>query len=195
MSSFADPDFPNNLLTSIQDTLISALNDFQTTLSSPKIRNWLRLFVIVAGYIMLRPLIEMFFRKIFDRKMAREEAKKKEQEEKDDAALLEQGASKKNIKKAKRAANALRSADGGSVGKVSGGVGDSDDEEELNKGKATGVSSDGGISKNARRRQKQHLKNLEKQEAEQKGNTEMTEEELLDLLDWSESENEETEEQ
>lgn len=182
-SSFSDPDFPNNLLTSLHETFLRTLNDVQNTIHAPKVRYWLRLVVIVAGYIMVRPLIEMIFRKLFDRQVAREEAKKKEQEEKGEAIFREKGVSKENITKSKRAANMLRSADG-AVGKVLGEV-DSEGEREFNEGQATGVSSKHG--KNARKRQKHHLKNMEKREAERKDVPQMTEQELMELLDWSES--------
>ncbi|KAL1963113.1 hypothetical protein VTN77DRAFT_8656 [Rasamsonia byssochlamydoides] len=149
------------------------LRNLHTAITTPKARYWIRICVIVAGYIMIRPLIELFFRKTFERKMEREDAKRKAQE----AAFTEPG------KKAKMSANSLRS------GKVLGEV-DTDEEEEINngKGKSSGVPEWG---KGARKRQKKYLKNLER-EAERRAE-ELTEQEILELLDWSESEDEKEE--
>ncbi|KAL1987836.1 hypothetical protein VTN96DRAFT_2239 [Rasamsonia emersonii] len=157
----------------IANYFIDTLRNLHTSLTTPKARYWIRLCVIVGGYIMIRPLIELFFRKLFERKMEREEARKKEQE----AAFTEPG------KKAKMSANSLRSS-----GKVLGEV-NSDEEEEINKknGKLSGVPDWG---KGARKRQKKYLKNLQQKRAE-----ELTEQEILELLDWSESEDEKEKQQ
>lgn len=158
----------------ITNYFIDTLRNLHTSLTTPKARYWIRLCVIVGGYIMIRPLIELFFRKLFERKMEREEARKKEQE----AAFTEPG------KKAKMSANSLRSS-----GKVLGEV-DSEEEAEINKknnGKSSGVPDWG---KGARKRQKKYMKNLQQKRAD-----ELTEQEILELLDWSESEDEKEKQQ
>jgi len=110
----------------------------------------------------------MFFRKLFERGQEKEDARKREQDE----AFGVTG------KKAKMSANTLRTP-----GMVIGEV-DTEDEEEINRNKvrkATGRVPSQGAS--ARKPQGNSLK----QEARKRAN-EMTGEQLLELLDWSESE-------
>ncbi|TPR02338.1 hypothetical protein CAN33_0043805 [Aspergillus niger] len=89
------------------------------------------------------------------------------------------------FKKAKVSANELRGGGGG--GRVLGEVENTDDEIEDGEDFATasGVPEWG---KNARKRQKKYMKNLEK-EAESRTHN-LSEEQLMELLDWSESEDE-----
>ncbi|KAN0083777.1 Protein trafficking PGA2 domain containing protein [Elaphomyces granulatus] len=144
----------------------NAFRNLHASVTTPSTKYWLRLCVIVCGYIMIRPLIDMFFRKSFERTREKEAARKREQEE----AFNAPG------KKAKMSANTLRTP-----GMVIGEV-DTEDEEEINRNngsKATGIPSWGT---SARKRQNKFLN----QEAKRR-EKEMTDEQLLELLDWSES--------
>ncbi|KAJ6096378.1 hypothetical protein N7486_007124 [Penicillium sp. IBT 16267x] len=133
---------------------------------------WTKVIGSVIFYVLIRPYIEKFFKYLNDR----DRRKEKEKKEKEKAAL--------NGKKAKKSANSLRA---GETGKVLGEV---DTEDELEEGEenlalASGVPE---WNKMARKRQKKYMKNLEKQNG--KRAEEFSEEQLLELLDWSESENE-----
>ncbi|KAL2822994.1 protein trafficking Pga2 [Aspergillus granulosus] len=94
--------------------------------------------------------------------------------------------------KARVSANTLRggtaAADG--EGKVLGEVENTDDEVEGEDAEAFATAS--GVpewGKNARKRAKKHQKKLEKEATEAKG-SKLSEEQLMELLDWSESEDE-----
>lgn len=129
--------------------------------------------IIVGTYLfIIRPLLDTFFRKSFDKKQRKE----KEKREAEKAAFGAEG------KKAKVSPNSLRGP-----GKVLGEVETDDEDAVKDEGKATGVSD---LGKGARKRQKKYLKGLER-EAENTTTDGMTEEELLELLDWSESDEEE----
>ncbi|KAJ5924568.1 hypothetical protein N7466_008755 [Penicillium verhagenii] len=133
---------------------------------------WTKVVCSVIFYVLIRPYIEKFFKYLHDRERRME----KEKKEKEKAAL--------GGKKAKQSANSLR---GGETGKVLGEV-ESEDEladGEVNLALASGVPE---WNKMARKRQKKYLKNLEKENG--KRAEELTEEQFLELLDWSESENE-----
>lgn len=146
----------------------NAFRNVHASVSTAQTKYWLRLCIIVCGYIMLRPLIDMFFRKLFEQGRDKEDARKREQDE----AFGVTG------KKAKMSANALRTP-----GMVIGEV-DTEDEEEINKdngSKATGIRPWGS---SARKRQQKFLN----QEAKRRAAKEMTDEQMLELLDWSESE-------
>ncbi|BDD62380.1 hypothetical protein MPDQ_001394 [Monascus purpureus] len=134
-------------------------------------QRWIRLAAVVIGYIMIRPYIDLGFRKWFDYDQRRKRAKEEAQR----AAFGVSG-----DKKAKVSANSLRG-----TGKVLGEVENTDDELEEDEAKASGVPEWSGI---ARKRRKKYLKSLEKQT--EKHAEELSEEQLLELLDWSESEDE-----
>lgn len=131
----------------------------------------------VVAYIIARPYIEKFFKWTHDRQRKKEKEKKMKAEEE-----------RRNGKKAKMSANSLRSGGGG---KVLGEVENSDDnpeddgEEEENLAQASGVPEWNSM---ARKRQKKYFKNLEKQAY--KGAENLSEEQVMELLDWSESEGE-----
>lgn len=100
----------------------------------------------------------------------------------------------KGGKKAKASANALRGGNGGGggeTGKVLGEVDDTDEEvdhssdepEGEDEAAASGVPEFG---RHARKRQKKYLKSLEKNQVPKAA--ELSDQQLLELLDWSESE-------
>ncbi|KAL2222293.1 trafficking PGA2-domain-containing protein [Thermoascus aurantiacus ATCC 26904] len=170
-------DFFNQLFAGLETCFTRLSHNLHASLTSMTTRRWLRMIVIVCGYIMIRPYIDRFFRWTYDRQQRKEKERKQAQMEAFGAAG----------KKAKVSPNSLREA-----GKVLGEVEDTDDDEvdsdshnNGSKGKATGVPEWG---KNARKRQKKYLKNLER-EAERRAE-QLTDQQILELLDWSESEDE-----
>ncbi|KAF7122339.1 hypothetical protein CNMCM5793_000296 [Aspergillus hiratsukae] len=142
------------------------------------VKRWTKVILCVVGYILARPYIEAWFRKMHEKD-------RKKQLEKEKA---EREARKNN--KAKVSANALRGGASGG-GKVLGEVENTDDEVENGEDFATasGVPEWG---KNARKRQKKYMKELQR-EAEQP-TEKLSEEQVMELLDWSESEDEKRQE-
>lgn len=146
---------------------------------------WTKVILSVVFYIIIRPYIEKFFRWTSDKERKRKEEKEKEERE---ATGYEAG------RKSKVSANSLRS--GGTAkesGKVLGEVENTDDEldddeegEDVKFAKASGVPEWPG-NKNARKRQKKQARNLA--ESSQKTHN-LTDDQLLELLDWSEEEGE-----
>lgn len=134
---------------------------------------WAKVIGAVIFYLVVRPWIEKLFKWLHDRDRAKQKAKR-------DAEKAALGG-----KKAKVSANSLRG--GRETGKVLGEVDHTDEEaeaeEEKNLAQASGVPE---WNKMARKRQKKHLRNLEKQTSEQVD--ELSEEKVMELLDWSESE-------
>lgn len=167
-------DFFAQLFSGLDTYFTNLSTNLHEGLTNVTARRWLRMAVIVFGYIMIRPYIDGFFRWTYDRRQRKEK-------EKQQAQMEAFGASGK---KAKVSPNSLRGP-----GKVLGEVENTDDEaeddEKKAEGKATGVPEWG---KNARKRQKKYLKNLEK-EAERRAE-ELDDQQILELLDWSESEDE-----
>lgn len=136
------------------------------------VSRWTKVIGSVIFYLLIRPYVEKFFKYLHDRQH-RKEKEKKEAER-----------AKLGGKKAKMSANSLR---GGDKGKVLGEVENTDDEveddEEDELAEASGVPE---WNKMARRRQKKYIKNLQKKEGPKA--EKFTEEEIMELLDWSESE-------
>ena len=139
---------------------------------------WSKVILSVVFYIVIRPYIEKFFRWSSEKERTRREEKEKEEKE---ATGHEAG------RKAKVSANSLRggaAAAADESGKVLGEVDNTDDElddeeegEDIKFAKASGVPEWG---KNARKRQKKQARNTHN----------LSDEQLLGMLDWSESEDE-----
>ena len=110
-------------------------------------RRWIRLAAVVIGYVLIRPYIDLFFRKWFDY----DQKRKKLKEEKQRAAF---GVSKD--RKAKVSANSLRTGNA-TIEESSS----EDDDEEVDEAIASGVPEWSGL---ARRRHKKYVKSLEKAE-------------------------------
>lgn len=140
---------------------------------------WIIVISSVTFYIIVRPYIEKFFKYLHDRQRRKE----KEKKEREKAASGGSGG-----KQAKMSANALR---GGGDGKVVGEAENTDDEVEegeeadLNLAMASGVPE---WNQMARKRQKKYIKNLKKQSGQRA--EVYSEQQLLEMLDWSEDENE-----
>lgn len=146
---------------------------------------WTKVILSVAFYVIIRPYIEKFFRWTSDNDRKRREEKEKKEKE---ATGFEAG------RKSKVSANSLRGGGANESGKVLGEVDNTDDEmddeeegEDIKFAKASGVPEWG---KNARKRQKKQARNLA--ESSQKTHN-LTDEQLMELLDWSESEGEKKE--
>lgn len=137
---------------------------------------WTKVTLSVVGYLIARPYIEAFFKKMAERDHRKQMEKERKKRE-------EMGG-----KKAKVSANALRggasaakSAD--ASGKVLGEVENTDDEvEEEDFATASGVPE---WTENARKRGKKNKKNIDAVE-EQKAK--LSEEQIMELLDWSDEE-------
>lgn len=143
-------------------------------------KRWTKVIGSVVFYIIIRPYIEKLFKYLQDR----DRRKEKEKKEAEKAAM--------GGKKAKMSANALR---GGGDGKVLGEVENTDDEAEedeeadLNLAMASGVPE---WNQMARKRQKKYIKNMKKQSGQRA--EAFSEEQLMEMLDWSESEDEQKKE-
>lgn len=143
------------------------------------LNRWTKVLGSVVFYLIIRPYLERFFRGIHDRDRAKQKQKEKEKKE------------GQKGKKAKVSPNSLRATGGGEKGKVLGEVDNSDedvdsegDDEDVDEVlKTSGVPEWG---KHARKRQKKYLRNLEK--GVQEKTEELSDQQVLELLDWSEEE-------
>lgn len=168
-------DFFNQIFGVFETSIRRFFRNLYNSFAEVNSRRWTIVIGSVVFYIIVRPYIEKFFKYLHDRQR-RQEKEKKEQEK----AAFGGG-------KAKMSANALR----GGGGKVLGEV-DNDDEEveeeeeeeaDLNLAMASGVPE---WNQMARKRQKKYIKNLKK-ESGQRAEA-YSEEQLMEMLDWSEDE-------
>lgn len=174
-------DFFSQFYTFISTIITRFTSNIRESFAQVPKGRWTKVILSVVFYIVIRPYIEKFFRWSSEKERKRREEKEKEEKE---ATGHEAG------RKAKVSANSLR---GGAAtaagaadesGKVLGEVDNTDDEldddeegEDIKFAKASGVPEWG---KNARKRQKKQARNTHN----------LTDEQLLGLLDWSESEDE-----
>ncbi|KAJ5453549.1 uncharacterized protein N7458_004505 [Penicillium daleae] len=168
----AASDFFNKLFGFVETIFRRFFKNFYASFAEVSAKRWTKVIASVIVYLILRPFIEKFFKYLHDR----DRKKEKEKKEKERAA--------RGGKKAKMSANALR---GGENGKVLGEVENTDDEVEEDGedelAEASGVPEWNGM---ARKRQKKYLKNLAKGQRAEK----LSEDQIMDLLDWSEDEGE-----
>jgi hypothetical protein len=171
-------DFFGQLYSSFETIFKRFFKNLYLSFADVGVNRWTKVILCVVGYILARPYIEAWFRKMHEKD-------RKKQLEKEKA---EREARRNN--RAKVSANALR---GGATegGKVLGEVENTDDEIENGEDFATasGVPEWG---KNARKRQKKFMKELQR-EAEQ-DTEKLSDEQVMELLDWSESEDEKRQE-
>ncbi|KAL5338320.1 trafficking PGA2-domain-containing protein [Aspergillus crustosus] len=182
-------DYFSNLYAFLELLITRFCTNLYKSFAEVTAHRWAKVGFSVIGYLIIRPYIEAFFKKMHDRD-------RKKQQEKEKAKRKEE-----RKKRAKVSANSLRGGvgEGDDEGKVLGEVENTDDEidvdvdsegEEVENAEefatASGVPEWG---KNARKRAKKHQKKLEKEADGSKG-TKMSEEQLMELLDWSESEDE-----
>ncbi|KAJ5584855.1 uncharacterized protein N7459_004655 [Penicillium hispanicum] len=174
MAAEATADFFNQLFETVDAAVRRFFKNFYASFAEVSMRRWTKVILSVIFYILIRPYIEKFFKYLHDRERRKEKEKKEAQK----AAL--------GGKKAKMSANALR---GGESGKVLGEVDNTEDEveddEENELAQASGVPEWNGM---ARKRQKRYLKNLKKENG--KRAEKLSEDQMMELLDWSESEDE-----
>lgn len=176
----------NNALLGLASLIRTGYDRFTTNLyasfADVSKNRWIKVVLSVVGYIIVRPYIERFFRWSSDRERARKAEKEKKEQE---ATGMSEG-----MERPKVSANSLR---GGKKkeeeeegGKVLGEVENTDDEvgsedeeesEAIKFARASGVPEWG---KNARKRQKKGRKMKESAHG-------LTDEQLMELLDWSES--------
>lgn len=175
----AASDFFNQIFGSVGTGANRLVKNAHASFSDFDTARWTKVIGSVVFYILIRPYIEKLFKYMQDR----DRRKEKEKKEKERAAW--------SGKKAKTSANALRGGGSGSDGKVLGEVENTDDEVEddeeadLNLAMASGVPE---WNQMARKRQKKYIKNLKKQSGERA--QAFTEEQIMEMLDWSESEDE-----
>ena len=177
----------NNALLSLASLLRTGYDRFTTNVHASfadvSKNRWIKVVLSVVGYIIVRPYIERFFRWSSDRERARKAEKEK--------AEAEATGATEGMERPRVSANSLRGGkkkEGeGEGGKVLGEVENTDDEvgsedeeesEVIKFARASGVPEWG---KNARKRSKKGRKMKESAHG-------LTNEQLMDLLDWSESE-------
>jgi len=168
-------DFFSQVFGVAQAGLTRFTTNFYNSFAQVSTTRWTKVIASVVFYIIIRPYIERFFRWSSDRERKRREEKEKQQAE---ATGYSEG------KKAKVSANSLRSgkpvAAENEGGKVLGEVENTDDEvDDDEEGEAVRFAKENGVpewGKNVRRRQKKQPSHN------------LTEEQLLEMLDWSEEE-------
>jgi hypothetical protein len=172
LAAEAAADFFTQIFGFVETAVRRFFKNFYASFAEVSAKRWTKVIGSVIVYLILRPYIEKFFKYLHDR----DRKKEKEKKEKERAA--------RGGKKAKMSANALR---GGDKGKVLGEVENTDDEIEEDGedelAQASGVPEWNGM---ARKRQKKYLKNLAKGQRAEK----LSEEQIMELLDWSEEDEE-----
>jgi Protein trafficking PGA2 len=91
------------IVESVSEYVLGNVHDFQDWIARPRIRHWLRISAVVIGYILIRPAIELFFKKVFEGKNRREAEERKKKQEEEDEKLIAEG-----LKKPKKDGNSLR---------------------------------------------------------------------------------------
>lgn len=175
----AATDFFNQIYSLVELTIRRFCKNSYASVAEMGGKRWTKVILSVVFYILVRPYIEKGFKWLHDRDR-RKEKEKKEQER---AAF--------GKKKPKMSANALR---GGETGKVLGEVEASDDEIEAEEGEEDILAAASGVPEwhgMARKRQKRYIKNLQKQEGQKA--EKLSEDQMMELLDWSDSETEKKE--
>lgn len=156
-----------------ETTIRRFFKNFYSSFAEVSVNRWTKVIASVVFYILIRPYIEKLFKYLQERDLR----KQREKKEAERAAM--------GGKKAKMSANALR---GGGDGKVLGEVENTDDEVEddeeadLNLAMASGVPE---WNQMARKRQKKYIKNMKKQTGQRA--QAFSEEQIMEMLDWSDS--------
>lgn len=169
-------DFFGQLYTFFETIFSRLFNNLYASFADVSVNRWTKVILSVAGYILVRPYIEKLFAHMHDKDRKKQQEKERKERE------------ARGGKKAKVSANTLRGGAGAESGKVLGEVENTDDEIEDGEEDFATASGVPEWGKNARKRQKKHLKNLEK-EAEERTHK-LSDEQLMEMLDWSESEDE-----
>ncbi|KAJ5469110.1 hypothetical protein N7475_006862 [Penicillium sp. IBT 31633x] len=132
-------------------------------------KRWTKVIGSVIFYLLIRPYIEKTFKWMHDR----DRRKEKEKREKEKA----------QFGKVKVSPNTLR-AGGDSKGKVLGEVDNTDDELEDEEDLMAAASGVPEWNKMARKRQKNYIKNVKKDQRAE----DLDRDQIMELLDWSEEE-------
>ncbi|KAE8151764.1 trafficking PGA2-domain-containing protein [Aspergillus avenaceus] len=164
-------DFFGQLYTFFETIVTRFFKNFYASFAEVSVNRWTKVTLSVVGYIIIRPYIERFFKMMHDRDRAKMKEKEKAKAEASEG------------KKAKVSANTLRGGDTGG-GKVLGEVENTDDEIEEGEDFAT-ASGVPEWTKNARKRQKKHMKNLKEAESNA---SQLSQDQIMELLDWSDDE-------
>lgn len=167
----AAADFFNQIFGVVIEAVKRFARNLYHSFADVSMQRWTKVICSVIFYIVIRPYIQKFFQWINDKEREKEKRKK------------EEAKAKLGGRKAKLNANALRG--GAGEGKVLGEVDTEDELEdgEENMAQASGVPEWNGM---ARKRQKKYLKQLKKQN--EQGADDLTEEQIMELLDWSDDE-------
>ncbi|PYI32596.1 hypothetical protein BP00DRAFT_424777 [Aspergillus indologenus CBS 114.80] len=190
-------------LYSVAETVVTRfITNLHGSFANVSMGRWTKVILSVVGYLIIRPYIEAWFKKMHEKDRKKHMEKKRAQE----AAAGGGAAGKGEKKKARMSANALRGG-GRVLGEVENTDDEIEDEEDATTGATTTATATATASaatstvtqedfatasgvpewgKNARKRQKKYQKSLEK-EAE-KQTQKLSEEEIMELLDWSEDE-------
>ncbi|KAL3475500.1 trafficking PGA2-domain-containing protein [Aspergillus californicus] len=170
----------SNLYAFIEMIITRFCRNFYNSFTEITAYRWTKVGVSVIGYLIIRPYIEGFFKMMHERD--RKKAQEKERAEKGEKGT------------AKISPNTLRGGGGGGDegGKVLGEVEHTDDELEAEGENAEEFATASGVpewGKNTRKRAKKNAQKLEREGANTKA-SKMTEDQLMELLDWSDSEDE-----
>jgi hypothetical protein len=133
-------------------------------------KRWTKVIGSVVFYLIVRPYIEKLFKWMHDR----DRRKEKEKKEKERA----------EFGKVKISPNSLRGGGGDDKGKVLGEVDNTDDELEDEEDVMAAASGVPEWNKMARKRQKNYIKNVKKEQRVEG----LSRDQIYELLDWSEDE-------
>lgn len=133
-------------------------------------KRWTKVIGSVVFYVLIRPYIQKLFKWMYDR----DQRKEKEKKEKEKA----------QFGKVKVSANSLRAGGSDDKGKVLGEVDNTDDELEAEEDVMAAASGVPEWNSMARKRQKNYLKNVKKDQRAE----DLSREQIMELLDWSEDE-------
>lgn len=178
--------FANHVISFFETIFRRFIRNVKASFTNVTKERWTKVIITVVVYLLIRPYIERFFKYMHDRDRAKAKQKEKEKVE---------AWGEKN-RRARVSANQLRSTTAGAAGADGEGkvLGEIDTDEDVDdnevddaedEAKASGVPEWG---RHARKRQKKYLKDLQKNQ--QPVAEELTDQQMLELLDWSESDEE-----
>lgn len=159
-------DFFRSFINQVVSGVCNFRTNLYTSFADVSFQRWMRILAVVACYVAIRPYIDRFFRWTYERDLKKREAKKAAEAEAFGMPADE---------RVRKSANALR-----------GGESEKDGEPGEDFATASGVPE---WSRNARKRQKKYLRSVMEREAGTAAAAdELSEEQVMELLDWSESE-------
>lgn len=174
--------FANSVISFFQTITRRFLRNSKASFTEVSRDRWVKVIITVVVYILIRPYIERFFKYMHDRDRAKAKQKEKEKADAWDEKNRRARVSANELRAAGASASA---ADGAGEGKVLGEIDSEEDDEAEDEAKASGVPEWGRL---ARKRQKQYFKSVQKNQ--QPRAEELSDQKMLELLDWSESDEE-----